>query len=283
MRALRDYQASVRETAAFALGNIHSEPATTIPALMTALGDKDANVRQNAAGALSMDANCKGYTAKDLGSIAPSVVSALAFALRDPSDAVRQAAGRSLVTYGSDAGTSLPTFIDLLSDANARSLAIEIIAAIGPDAQPAVAALTAMLKDGNVDAQLDAAAALAKIGANLPQALPVAARVLSHDDADVRLRAAAVVGMFGPAAEPAIPRLSIALDDNDVAVQRMAIASFRKIVAALVQARRTDAIDVLKAAATAVARSRDHVVVALGPEIDDAIKSLEAMQAPWPR
>jgi HEAT repeat protein len=281
--ALKDREASVREMAACALGNIHHDPATTVPALMIALGDTDADVRKRAAGALTMDANCKGYTAKDLGSLAPSAVSALVATLRNPNSDVREAAGRALVTYGSDAGTSLPALIELLNDGNARSWAARIIGAIGPDAQPAVAALTAMLQDNDIEAQLDAATALARIGGNLPQALPVAAHLLSHDDPDIRFQAAVVVGLFGAAAQPAIPRLVVAMDDNNAGVRRVAIASFRKIIAALVEARRTDAIKVLQAAATAVARSGDHAEMALGPEIDEAIASLEAMQAPRPR
>jgi HEAT repeat protein len=210
-------------------------------------------------------------------------VSALVAALRDRDSVVRAAAGRSLVTYGSDAGASLPTLIELLNDRDARSWAARIIGDIGPDAQPAAAALTAMLQDDDIGAQLDVATALAKIGTNLPQALAVAARQLSNDDYDIRYQAAVVVGLFGAAAQPAIPRLVVAMDDNTAGVRRVAITSFRKIVAALVEARRTDAIKVLRAAAAAVARSGNHGVVALGPEIDEAIASLDAMQAPPPR
>jgi hypothetical protein len=231
--ALSDREARVREMAAFALGNIHSDPATTVPALVAALGDQDADVRKRAAGALTMNANCEGYTARDLGSIGPSVVSALAAALRDRDDGVREAARRTLVTYGSDAGTALPTLVELLNDRETRIPATNVIAAIGPDAQPAVEALTVMLKDDDIGAQLAAAAALARIGANLSQALPVAARLLSHEQWDVRFEAAVVVGQFGSAAQQAIPRLAISLNDREEDVRRVAIASFRKIVTAL--------------------------------------------------
>lgn len=283
LMALKDREAGVREMAAFALGNIHDDPATTVPALMSALGDRDKDVRKTAAGALRLDANCRRYSAKDLGSIAPAAVSALVAALRDSNSEVREEAGRTLMTYGADAGTSLPTLIELLNDRNARSWAARIIGGIGPDAQPAAAALTSMLQDDDIEYRLDAATALASIGANLPQALPVAARQLSNDDYDIRYQAAVVVGLFGAAAEPAIPRLVVAMDDNTAGVRRVAIASFRKIVAALVEARRTDSIKVLKTAASAVAHSGNHGAVALGPEIDEAIASLEAMQAPSPR
>ena len=154
-----------------------------------------------------------------------------------------------------------------------------MIAAVGPDARAATDALTAALRDDFPRARLDAAAALAEIGTNLPQALPVVSRMLADEDVYNRRFAATVLGRFGAAARTALPRLTVALGDGDSEMRQDVVASFRTIIDAIVDGRRTDAFKNLRSAAKAMERYSDQEARNLGLDLSEAADALEAMKA----
>ena len=85
--ALDDSEAPVREVAVTYLGIVRDTPAKEVPALTTALGDEDAGVRAAAATALGA-----------YGPAAQSALPALRKAAKDPDEQVQREAGRAIIT-----------------------------------------------------------------------------------------------------------------------------------------------------------------------------------------
>jgi len=82
-----------------------------------------------------------------------------------------------------------------------------------------------------------------------------------------------LVGAYAPACGGADDRAHARED-----VRRFVVASFKKITQALLEARRTDAIKVLRAAVATTEGGSDRAVAALGPEIPETVDALEALQ-----
>ncbi len=266
--ALKDPDQSVREATAFALGNIPGDMRICVPPLIEALRDQDVQVRARAADALGR-----------IGQSPELAVPALVSFLQEDQGS-RYFSSHALIKFGPAAKMAVPTLIDLLKgdDPSLPWYAAQVLGAIGPDAQAAVPALTNMLQATNDQEQLEAADAVAKIGRNQLEAVPIPARLLDAADYRDRARAAAVLGDFGAVAEPSVPALTKALNDENGDVRRIAAASLSKIAPALRDARRTEAIEPLQGAATAMEQSPDPQVKAHAQTNIDAITVLQEIR-----
>jgi HEAT repeat protein len=266
--ALKDSDQSVRGAAALALGNIPGDMRICVPPLIEALRDKDDQVRARAADALGR-----------IGQSPELAVPALVSFLQEDSGS-RYFSSDALIRFGPAARTAVPTLIDLLKgdDPSLPWYAAQVLGAIGPDAQAAVPALTNMLQATNDQEKLEAADALAKIGRNQLEAVSIPARLLEAADYRDRARAAAVLGDFGAVAEPSVPALTKALNDENGAVRRIAATSLSRIATALRDGRRTEAVEPLQRAATAMEQSPDPQVKARAQINTGAITTLREIR-----
>src|SRR5262249_48869034 len=92
-----------------------------------------------------------------------------------------------------------------------RFLAAHALAALGPQAQPAVPALIEGLHHADVALRVSAAHALASIGR--PAVVPLIA-ALQEEDIDFRQAVIVTLGQIGPPARAAVPVLTVALEDE---------------------------------------------------------------------
>jgi HEAT repeat protein len=115
-----------------------------IPALITALGDKDADVRRGAARALGR-----------IGKEAVAAVPALTEALGDENWEVREAAAQALGGIGKGAGAAVPALAKALTedpDEAVRQNAAWALGRIGKGAEAAVPALTIAAREDEDEA-----------------------------------------------------------------------------------------------------------------------------------
>ena len=261
---LSNDDASVRGSAAMAMGRIGADAKDAVPALISALQDEDDEVRSSAAAALG-----------DIGAADRDAVPALINALQDDHFVVRRSAAAALGDIGADARDAVPALIDVLQDDNwedARLSAAGALGRVGADAEdavpalinflqdddfsrryaaaealgrigaPAVPALFNALQDDGPDVRRSAASALGRIGADAKDAVPALIAALQHDHTDVRLSAAGVLGRIGADARDAVPALINALRDDNGAVQISAAEALASIGIGLQDGRRVDAI-----------------------------------------
>jgi serine/threonine-protein kinase len=105
-------------------------------------------------------------------------------------------------------------------DVATRWRSAEALGNLGQEAEPAVAPLTAALRDRSADVRWRSAEALGKIGLPAAAAVPAVAALLRDSDDLVRGEAAKALGRFGPAAEPAVQALAEGLRHPEVAFRR---------------------------------------------------------------
>ncbi|MFM8953293.1 MAG: HEAT repeat domain-containing protein [Planctomycetaceae bacterium] len=295
----------LRNAAAFALGSIAS-PAADAPLEKAAAGPNDflgaiaawgrAQIHpQDAALAAAAVARLK----KGLESDVPGVRKASVSGLSDLAAIIDEAAREDLVgmfvkllhdadaDVGTAAGAALVRLqaaaVDpvraMLADADTRLRALEVLAAIGPAARPAVAELAALLADADPLVRSEAAVALAAIGAEAAPAVPALQKLLVDDaPADARYAATYALGRIGVVAKPAVPRLLELSKSSDEIMATVATWATLKIEpqdAALVEA----AIPLLRKALRGqneMARLEAAVALGdIGPQASSAIPILE--------
>ena len=148
------------------------------------------------------------------------------FLLDDSSDRVHHAAGAALVRLG---GQAVPAVIERLADPVHQLNALEIIAAIGPPAAPAVDAIMPLLEAKDPDVVTEAVLALAAIG---PKSGPAVSRLISLLDQTQQPEGGAALGyaiIYGlgrigpPDAKPALDALSSRSKSADAMEATMAI------------------------------------------------------------
>jgi HEAT repeat protein len=124
------------------------------------------------------------------------------------------AAGGGLIRLGGDAVAALRA---ALADQPARNDALEILAAIGPAALPALDDLVAGLADSDPVSRSDAAFAIAAIGPEAKGAVPALEKILADESAEapVRYSVAYALGKIGPEATAAEPLLRKLVDSDD--------------------------------------------------------------------
>jgi len=212
--------------ASWARARIHPDDKTLVTAalatLSTALGSDRVNMRIAAMSALS---DLTGsLDDADEATLADRFVALL----EDGHPAVRGAAATSLVRLGP---TAIPSLEKALDKPALRTLAMEILAAAGSKAKPAVDNLVAALADADPAMRGDAAVALAAIGPDAAEAVPALSKLLGGDEKEASLRYAAVyaLGRIGAAAAPVAETLRGLAKSDDELMASVAVWALLKI------------------------------------------------------
>jgi WD40 repeat protein/HEAT repeat protein len=251
--ALRDKEASVRQSAAFFLARVGPPARQAAPALTEALKDADPLVRVAAAEALwavardqaavsalettlaSKDFNTRQLGALALGRMGPAAkpaVPALAAGLADQGSGFRSAAAFVLGQIGPAAADAVPALADALKDKESafRYAAVAALGKIGPKASGVVAALgLAARKDPRPEVRLEALYALNRMGPDAKGAVPDLAAALKDADQEVRAQVAHVLGQIGPPAAPALAALADNLRAEDARVRGPSLVALQSI------------------------------------------------------
>lgn len=251
VKQLGDKEASVRNSAARALGRMYEKGKDAVPALIKAINDEDLSVRQSVHAAL-----------RNIGKAAGP---ALIQALEDKEVGVRQSAARILADMKHKPEDVVPAFAKALKDEDraVRSYAIRGLSrSVGPESAPLVPLLLEALRTGDAGDRSSAAMALGRIGPAAKEALPAVMEALSdktryvrtaavyatrsictdakvvvpalvrmlNDEHQTVLRAAARgLGELGPLAKDAIPALEKALNGADRSAQRTIQIALQRI------------------------------------------------------
>ena len=268
LAGLDNRDASVRRSAAFALGKMGADGYRAVPGLVRHLGqDPDAGVRQASAAALGDVAAAMRGGGRALWG---DTGAALEKALRDDADPrVKRSAAYALGCFGSNADGAAGALRKALKDGSAsvRQNAAWALGRLGPAADAeAVGDLCDLLTDPNGAVKRDAAGALGAVGKPrgvvgvgpllrlaraekdpvvLKTALDALAKLadkkhqgevaaltplLTNDDPEVARAAAFVMGnVGGEPAVAALPVLRQALRDDDPVVQGLAAAALAGI------------------------------------------------------
>ena len=212
--------------ASWARARIHPEDKTLVSAalatLSTALGSDRVNTRIAAMSALS---DLTGsLDDADEATLADRFVALL----EDGHPAVRGAAATSLVRLGPTAIAALEKALDKPA---LRTLAMELLAASGSKAKPAVDNLVAALSDADPATRGDAAVALAAIGPDAAEAVPALSKLLASDEKEAALRYAAAyaLGRIGPAAAPVAETLRDLAKSDDELMASVAVWALLKV------------------------------------------------------
>ena len=214
------------------------------------------------------------------------------------------AAGKGEVIYR---GRTLPAYRDQLKKAPepGRADVIRAIGSFGKDAAPAVADVTAALKDEDPSMRAAAAWALSQIGLNASGSIPMLAKALSDSNPRVRGLSAVALREMGPGAAPAVSQLMVCVNDPVDYVRAAAadalgaIGPGARVAVGMLAARllvKNEQMMVLRSAAAALgdigpdaksalpALRQAALVVRLGPTAQEAILKIEGKPVPtwWP-
>jgi HEAT repeat protein len=207
-----DADPRVKRSAAVALGHCADDSAEVRVALEKALNDADAGVRQNAVWAL--------------GELCQQSETA-------PIDSFRKALKDSDKLIKRDAALALGKIITYQATDNENADARERhrVAAVRELAQPAVADLLACVKHDYLELRKAACGTLADlVHAKHTEAIPILAQACKDEDLEVKRNAAlALASIGGKGTEPAIPVLQEALRNGDIEVKRLAALAFRNL------------------------------------------------------
>jgi HEAT repeat protein len=247
----------VRSAAVRALVDFEGHADIVGPALLALLKDADPTVVGNVLDALA--------------SIGPKIVDRVANALTNPD--FRHYATRLLYRLGPKAAEAVPALVAALQEevANADDAAFRVevqlaLAAIGPEAAPAVVELTKSLSSDDSEIRGTACYALGKIGPDAAAAAdelqrcqqdlaaseripllwallkvrpgdeaiaklaaPALIEALDHQDATVRAEAAGTLGGLGEYAQPALSRLKELCEDPDASVRDAAAQAVKQL------------------------------------------------------
>lgn len=147
-------------------------------------------------------------------------------ALRDEADPVVDEGLGAVVRFGPRAAATLPEVRRLLKESRARSSepVLAALAAIGPQAQPAIADVLPFLGDPHAATRAAAGRTLARIGMASNVLVPLLAQIVVNDsDASVALQAADVLREIDAgAARALVPRIVERLRTGDVLARQAA-------------------------------------------------------------
>ena len=247
-RALRDGDAEVRRSAAWAAARMGPESSSLLVDLTMALGDAEEHVRRQAAQALGA-----------FGEAGERSIGALFRALSNERESVRWEAALALARLRLSAPRDVPALVAGLEspDPYVRGFAAWSLGGMGPAAIDAVPALIEALDGEDGYGRGGPAAALAKMGPAAKDAVPALMRGLQSEDGDRRWKAARTLGRIGPEARDAVPLLIQALSDANEHVRSHAARALGRIggddvVSALERATRDPVDEVRKEAKAAL-------------------------------
>jgi HEAT repeat protein len=165
---LADGNATVRQRAAVALGEIGPRAATATPQLARGVRDADATVSAACCWAIGRLGASGGATA-------------LALRLRGEDDPRQRPAAEALIRLGPAARGVIPALVETLPSPRAEGrLAAEVLKRLGPSAVPALAMA---LKEPGPELRRAAADVLADLGPQAPAALPALLSALEEQTA----------------------------------------------------------------------------------------------------
>ena len=164
--------------------------------LRKGLDNESATIREGSAASLSDLAGRLDDAGKQ------ALAKKFADLLNDADPAVSLAAGAGLIRLG---GAAVETLRPRLADPAVRSAVLEILAAIGPAAKPALDDLLKGLSDADPVHRGETVIALAALGSDAQAAVPQLQNILAAADAapELRYSAAYALGRIGPAAKVA--------------------------------------------------------------------------------
>jgi HEAT repeat protein len=174
------------------------------------LQSTDFPTRENAAKKLAAESDRK------------AVIDALIAAAREDDANKRPNAGSLLVEMRAD---SIQPLIAALDANETRSRAAWALSEMGEDAKAAIPALTALLKNENANAVMDAAKALGSMGAAAKPSIPALIDAMTHPNQEARSALAEAIKRAGPGPEY-IPKLIPLLDDKFMQVRSTIILTF---------------------------------------------------------
>ena len=193
--SLADQDEQVVRAAAMALGNVHSNAAVCVPALRKLLASDSVPVRIVASRALG-----------EFGPEAISAVAALLPLLKDSHAQVRAAAAGALGATKDGRVEVVGALIGLFSDENA-AVTVKAANGLSQIGEAAVPALVRTLKDENF--RTLAIEILGEIGPEARAAVPSLLELMTRADVNAAVRHEAMIalGLMGPSASSAAPRL----------------------------------------------------------------------------
>jgi HEAT repeat protein len=149
-------------------------------------------------------------------------------------DSLARAAAETLTALGLEGRRAVAGFavrdFRVNRDVNARLWALRDLAAIGPDAAPAVADLLALLADTREDMQrIDVVRVLEAIGPGASAAVTDLTALLADANNDLRTEVARALGAIGPGAQAALPALTRMADNRNLDVRQAACEALLKI------------------------------------------------------
>jgi HEAT repeat protein len=231
-KTLSDPNASVRRSAAFALGRMGEEARGAVSQLVRLLQeDADAGVRDMAASALGDIArDLKGSNAtlwERSGGMLMQLLKA------DPSERVRRSAAYALGAFGPQAAPAAESLIKALGDDNAsvRQNAAWALGQMGEAAGEAVPKLCECLRDKDTLVRRDAAGALGSVGkAGEKGGRPLLSLVKSESDAVVKKTALETLAhIAGPEQAGSAKDLDPILEDKDPEIRLSAAVVLARI------------------------------------------------------
>ena len=146
-------------------------------------------------------------------------IAALTHALADEDDELRLLAVEILYAMGKEAEPALPALIRSLNDQDriVRVASVEPIAAFGQKSIDAIPILEGWLDSGDEFSEVTAAAAIARIDhCRADDVLPVLVDALESDDFGIKCNAAWHLGELGPVAKDSVPALKRLLGDESI-------------------------------------------------------------------
>ncbi|MCE9631202.1 MAG: HEAT repeat domain-containing protein [Planctomycetia bacterium] len=211
-------------TAAWARARIHPEDAVlvreAVDRLTKGLTDADAEVRAGCVSGLSDLA--EEFDASGRERLAGEFVALLA----DMDPDVGRAAGAALIRLGPAAVGALQPKLD---DPGIRLNIMEILAALGPAAKPALAELVKSLSDPEPEVRGEAAVAIGAIGPDAAAAVPGLQKLLTDEIVGLRYAATYALGRIGPAAVAVEPALRELTESKDEMMSTVAVWAVLKI------------------------------------------------------
>jgi HEAT repeat protein len=225
-KAAGDSDPFLAEVVAWARARIHPEDKAlveeAVKRLRVGLHSERANERTAAASGLSdmaatLDESVRSELANEFADL-----------LSDPDPNVGLSGGAALIRLGA---TALEPLRSRLSDPVLRGPVLEILAAMGPTAKPAVDDVIKALEDSDPIIRGEAAVTIATIGPDAAAAVPTLLKILTAGEtaADGRYSAAYALGRIGPAAKPAAEHLRTLLSSPDEVLATVAAWSMLKI------------------------------------------------------
>ena len=208
LKALRDVDAKVRQSALIALTEFGTAAAPAVPVLRQILADNRSELRADALVLLA-----------SIGPDAKAALPEIEALLEGPDDLLRVLAARARLRIEPSDVAFLAEAISRLVDKGLRHPNVhvrgQVTQVLGEIGSPAVDQLCAALDASESHVRCLAADALAAMGAGSAAAVPKLVEKLGAGDGPIRWHAAHALGAIGPAAKAAVPALVAALTTNE--------------------------------------------------------------------